>query len=128
MELQGSDQPIIGSGSPSVPAAADRWLLVHHHHCDAVHDRPLSVHIWQLRWMSAWPTASSPLVPVTRAANDRSRNRGCLRPGERSPTLSLGGSHAPNIRLMAGGVEETPTAPSMVVGLIRLNPGEVLVS
>lgn len=73
MELQGSDQQMIGPGSPSVLAGAHRSLLVYHYY-DAVHRGAPWVQIRQLRWASGWPTTGPPLVPVpgaTRAHNRR---------------------------------------------------------
>jgi arabinan endo-1,5-alpha-L-arabinosidase len=64
MELQGSDEGMIGPGSSSVYSAGSRSYLVYHYY-DAFENGDPWVQVRPLVWTSSgWPVTGQPLVPV----------------------------------------------------------------
>ena len=64
MELQGSDEGMIGPGSSSVYTDGSRSYLVYHYY-DAFENGDPWVQIRPLVWLpSGWPVTGQPLTPV----------------------------------------------------------------
>lgn len=64
MEVQGTDQGMIGPGSESLFTAGGRSYLVYHYY-DAFHNGDPWVQVRPLEWTgSGWPVTGAPLVPV----------------------------------------------------------------
>ena len=68
MEVQGTDEGMIGPGSESVFTAGGRSYLVYHYY-DAFHNGDPWVQVRPLAWTAGgWPVTGAPLVPVPGSA------------------------------------------------------------
>jgi arabinan endo-1,5-alpha-L-arabinosidase len=64
MELEGSDEGMIGPGSPFIfnAGGGEDWLAYHYY--DAYDDGDAWLQIRPLIWLDGWPVTGNPLVPV----------------------------------------------------------------